>query len=75
MNKQSSIQIAFTAYNRKLLEDVRNSLISLEIYPSRFINGKEIRITKRSELTKFLKQIGFSNPKHLNKAKMWNLAL
>jgi len=71
---QNSHQICFTNYNLFLLEDVRNSLLRLGISCSK-ISKKDIYITKKSELRKFLKLIGFSNDRHLKKVKMWNLAL
>lgn len=75
ITNQNSHQISFRNYNITLLTDVRNSLISLGITPSRITKGNEILITKKSELRKFLNDVGFHNSKHLNKAKMWNLAL
>ncbi len=74
LNNQNVYQICFTNYNSRLLNDVRDSLLFLGMNPSKIYN-KNIRITKKSELRKFLKLVGFSNPRHLNKVKMWNLAL
>ena len=73
LTNQNSYQICFTNYNTDLLEDVREGLISLEISPSRIMKGTEIVITKKSELRKFLKVIGFHNERHLKKVKMWKL--
>ncbi len=67
--KQNSYQVQFTNLNHFLLVDVRESLLKLEINPSKIICNKSIVITKRSEIEKFYKTIGFSNPKHLNKIK------
>jgi len=64
---QNSHQINFSNRNSRLLNEVRDSLILLGIFPSNITKGKEINITKKSELRKFIKLIGFSNPKHLNK--------
>ncbi len=74
LTNQNSYQICFTNYNPILLNDVRNSLIYLGIKPSKITKNRDIMITKRSELQRFLKEIRFSNFKHLNKAKLWNLA-
>ncbi len=66
-------QICFTNKNEALLNDFRNGLIKVGINPSRIYRYKDgkktpkIYITKKSELSKFYKEIGFSNPKHLNK--------
>lgn len=69
---QNSHQICFTNANQRLLTDVRDSLLSLGINCSK-ISYRDIYITKKSELRKFLKLIGFSNDRHLKKVKMWNL--
>ena len=73
LNNQNTHQIVFTNFNRVLLKDVRDSLIRLGILPSKITKGNKIYITKKTELKKFLKQIGFRNLKHFNKIKKWNL--
>jgi intein/homing endonuclease len=70
---QNSYQICFTNYNISLLNDVRNGLLSLGIGVSKITKGRDIMITKKSELRKFLNEVGFQNPRHLNKVRMWNL--
>ena len=72
LTNQNSHQICFTNVNQGLLQDVRNGLLSLGINCSK-ISKKDIYITKKSELRKFLKLIGFNNDRHLKKVKMWNL--
>ena len=74
LTNQNSYQINFSNSNSVLLNDVKNGLRRLGIYCSEITKGDEINITKKSELRKFLKLIGFSNSKHLNKVKMWNIA-
>ena len=74
LTNQDSHQINFCNYNWHLLSETRNALVSLGIQPSKISKGKEINITKKSELRKFLNTIGFSNKKHLNKIKMWKIA-
>lgn len=73
LTNQNSYQICFTNYNATLLNDVRNSLISLGINPSRITKEVDIVITKKDELRKFLNGVGFHNFKHSNKVRMWNL--
>ncbi len=73
ITNQNSYQICFTNYNGRLLRDVRNGLLSLGINVSAITKGRDIMITKKSELRKFLKQIGFRNQRNLSKIKMWNL--
>ena len=66
-------QICFTNKNQQLIGDFRDSLIKLGINCSNIYNypdsikASKVYITKGSELRKFYKEIGFSNPKHLNK--------
>ena len=73
LTNQNSHQICFTNYNNKLLNDVRDGLISFGVVPSKITKGTEIVITKKSELRKFLNEVGFRNSRHLNKVKMFNL--
>ncbi len=75
LTNQNSHQIVFTNYNIHLLNQVRDSLISFGINPSRISRNRDVMITKKSELKRFLKEVGFRNFKHLKKVKMWNLAL
>jgi intein/homing endonuclease len=74
LTNQNSHQISFSNRNRGLLEDLREGLITLGISPSHITKGKETNITKKSELAKFLKLVGFHNSKHLDKVKMWKIA-
>ncbi len=74
ITNQNSYQINFTNYNLGLLMDVRNGLIALGISCSQISKGNSLYITKKSELRKFLKAIGFCNPRHINKIKEWKLA-
>lgn len=73
LNGQRTIQICFTNYNEELIREVRESLISLDINASKIYNNKRLYITKKSELRKFLKHIGFSNQKHKSKVALWNI--
>lgn len=69
LTNQNSYQINFKNNNLTLLNDLREGLIQLGILPSKIIRGNSLVITKKSEIEKFYKLIGFSNPKHLNKIK------
>jgi len=73
ITNQNPHQFCFTNYNQGLLNDVRNGLLSLIINCSKISKGKDIYITKKEELRKFLKGVGFSNDRHLKKVRMWNL--
>lgn len=65
-------QISLTCNNPILINDVRNGLLSLGIKCSN-VSKNKIYVTKKTELRKFLKEIGFRNSRHLNKIKNWNL--
>ena len=73
LTNQNSHQICFTNYNKKLMNNVRESLLSLGINPSKVTKGRDLLITKKSELRKFLNEIGFKNSRHLDKVEKWNL--
>ena len=72
LTNQNSHQICFTNVNFFLMNDVRNSLLDFGIKCSK-ISKYDLYITKKSELRKFLKLIGFRNARHFNKVKMWKL--
>lgn len=72
LTNQNSHQICFTNSNFELLEDVRSSLIKLGINCSK-ISKKDVYITKKSELKRFLKLVGFSNHRHLCRLEMFGL--
>ena len=73
LTNQNSYQICFTNYNLVLLNQTRESIIQLGINPSKITKGRDLLITKKSELRKFLNEVGFSNAKHIDKVKMWNI--
>lgn len=73
LTNQNSCQIDFCNYNQRLLADVRDALIELGISPSKISKQKDVYITKKSEIAKFLKVIGFHNPKHLCRLEMFDL--
>jgi intein/homing endonuclease len=70
LTNQNSYQIGFTNHNIKLLNDVRNGLLFLGIRVSRIMDNRKIVITKKEEIAKFYKSIGFHNSKHLAKIKV-----
>ena len=69
LTNQNSYQVGFTNNNETLLKDLRDGLLKLGIGVSKIMYNRKLVITKRSEIEKFYKLIGFSNPKHLNKIK------
>jgi intein/homing endonuclease len=73
--RQNSYQIGFTNHNRALLNDAMDGLLSLGICVSKIIDDRKYVITKKSEIAKFYKLIGFHNLKHLNKIRAYFKAL
>ena len=63
------IRISFINYNSQLLEDTRGAFIKLGFHPSKIINKKRFYISRQMEIKKYLKEIGFSNKKHINRLK------
>jgi len=62
-----NLRISFTSCIPKLMEDVRNSFISLGFHPSKILREKEIYLSSKIDVNKFLDEIGFSNNKHLKR--------
>ncbi|MEK6935370.1 MAG: LAGLIDADG family homing endonuclease [Nanoarchaeota archaeon] len=75
LTNQNSYQIGFTNHNSTLLHDSRNGLLSLGIGVSKIMDNRKYVITKKSEIAKFYKSIGFHNSKHLNKIRAYFKAL
>jgi len=70
LTNQNSFQIELTNHDNALLQDARKGLVSLSIGVSKIIGNRKYVITKKSEIAKFYKLVGFHNSKHLNKIKM-----
>lgn len=66
MSKQDPnlLRISFVNFNQTLLNDTRNILISLGFYPSKIILKKQFYLSRKKDISKYLKEIGFSNHKH-----------
>ena len=69
---QNLIRISFTNHNSKLLEDTRKGLIVLGFYPSKIIMNRQFFISRQEDIKKYLKEVGFSNKKHLKRIKIFN---
>jgi len=84
-NRKYYPMICYATQSKPLLEDVAHILTSLEIKYCSFEesqfdkrNGKTytkhvININGAKRLISWMKKVGFSNSKHTNKFKMWNL--
>ncbi len=64
------IRLSFTNYNMKLLIDTRNAFIKLGFFPSKIIVNKQFFISRKSDISKYLKEINFSNLKHIERLKI-----
>ncbi|MFA5855939.1 MAG: LAGLIDADG family homing endonuclease [Candidatus Pacearchaeota archaeon] len=62
-----NLRISFTSYIPNLMNDVRNSFLKLGFNPSEIIRCKDITISRKEDIKKYLKEIGFSNDKHLKR--------
>lgn len=62
-----NLRISFTSYIPNLLEGVRSSLLILGLNPSKIISGKQIFLSRKEDISNYLKIIGFSNQKHLKR--------
>jgi intein/homing endonuclease len=58
------LRITFTSYYPSLMTDVREGLQSLGYHPSQVIVGKQIFLSRQSEIVRYLKEVGFANDKH-----------
>jgi hypothetical protein len=61
------LRIHFTNYNRTLLEDARKSFILLKYHPSKIICDTKFYLSQQKEIERYIKEIGFSNKKHLDR--------
>jgi hypothetical protein len=65
-----NLRISYTSYIPKLLNDVRNGLISLGFHPSKIMRENQIFLSRQSEIFRYLNEIGFGNQKNLNRTSL-----
>ena len=65
------IRINFTNHDLTLLTDAWKAFIQLGFHPSKLINNRQFYISRQLEIDKYLKEIGFSNKKHLDRIKIF----
>lgn len=58
------MQFSFCNVSKPLLKSVRNMLKELDFSPSEINKNKNVYLTKRAELFRYSKEIGFGNKKH-----------
>lgn len=59
---------------RKLRKDLRNALLSLGFNPLNWVMDKKIAIYRKYDVFKYVKEIGFNNPKHKERFERLNNA-
>jgi intein/homing endonuclease len=64
------LRISFTNYNNALIEDTRKAFIKLGFHPSKIILNKQFFLSRKEDINKYLKEIGFSNKKHNNRINL-----
>ncbi len=62
-----NLRISFTSYIPNLMRDTRDAFIKLGFHPSKIIVNKNICLSRKEDIKKYLKEIGFSNSKHLKR--------
>ncbi len=62
-----NLRISFTSHIPKLLMEVRNSLIGLGFSPSKIIRERQVFLSSKYDISKYIKDIGFKNQKHLKR--------
>ena len=63
------LRINFTNHNRMLLLDTQKGFKKLGYNTSKIISNKQFFISRQGDIKKYLKEIGFSNKKHLDRVK------
>ena len=59
--------MSYCSHIPQLLNDVRNAFLSLGIKTSKIILNRQIYISEKASIEKYLREIGFSNSKHLKR--------
>ena len=61
------LRINFTNHNHSLITDTRKAFQKLGFHPSKIILNHNFYISRKAEVERYLKEIGFSNPKHIQR--------
>ena len=62
-------RIGFKNKSRKLLSDTRSGFIRLGFSPSKIFEDDHFFISKKTEIEKYMNEIRFNNPKHIDRLK------
>jgi intein/homing endonuclease len=63
-NWKGLYQLSFKSKNKRLLNDVRDAFLQLGFCISKITRNDSVCLTKKTELMKYYKEVGFNNPKH-----------
>jgi len=66
------IQMSFSNRSTPLLQGIRKILQDLGYRPSK-ISSFKLYLTRKSDIIRFVKEIGFGNPKHVKRAKKFGI--
>lgn len=62
------VQISFSNLSKLLLADVRQAFLDLNFSPSK-ISAHSVYLTRKSDINKYITEIGFKNKKHEERLK------
>jgi intein/homing endonuclease len=65
------LRINLKNHDYQLLKDARNAFILLGFNPSKIIRNNVFYISRQGEISKYLKEIGFSNKRHLDRLNVF----
>ena len=68
----NAVQMSFSNLSLPLLDGTRQLLLTLEYHPSR-VSGHSIYLTRRRDIKNYVKEIGFGNLKHLQRAQRFGI--
>ena len=63
----SLLRINFKNHDYRLLRDIHRAFVLLGFHPSKIIRNNVFYISRQKEIEKYLKEIGFSNKRHLDR--------
>lgn len=67
------VQMSFSNGSSPLLQATREFLIDLRYHPSKISKDRTVYITRKEDLYKYKKEIGFGNEKHLKRAEKFGI--
>jgi len=63
------LRINFKNFNQNLLRDSRKAFVMLGFHPSKIICNNVFYISRKADIVKYIKEIGFSNQRHQKRFK------